>query len=254
MPVPPKKIAFHFYELDISDDEYQELQALAIDAGDVIWTPGLPLTEIQCALIVKYKLRVKHVFRSKQGRICCYCGVDLQKNRDAYDAEHILPKSLAPQFTFEVRNLAAACKPCNGAKGDHPTTVSVNLAASPLLPFESSHYSIIHPHLDEWDKFLSFDKFERIVPAEFDTGKGAQTIAVCKIHRVNAMRIADHFEDAFDGLVNEEDSWETLYTTIYSESDPAIQADYVEFLTSLANVFDNPTAIELLEFIADELV
>lgn len=253
MRLSPNKITFHFSELDVSDEEYLELQALAIDAGDVIWTPGLPLTKIQCDLIVKYKLRVKHVFRSKQGCICCYCGVDLQKNRDAYDAEHILPKSLAPQFTFEVRNLAAACKPCNGAKGDFPTTVSANLAVSPLLPFEPGHYSIIHPHLDSWDHFLSFDEFERIVPVEFDTGKGALTIAVCKMHRVNAMRIADHFEDAFDGLVNEEDSWETLYTTIYSEIDPAIQADYVEFLTSLVKLFDNTTAIQLLEFIADDL-
>lgn len=250
----PKKIVLDFDDLEISDEEYLNLQALAIDAGDVAWSPELPLTAIQCSSIVNYKLRVKHVLRSKQGRICCYCGVDLQKNRDSYDAEHVLPKSRAPQFTFDVRNLAAACKPCNGAKGESPTTVPVNLERATLLPYVSASYSIIHPHLDEWKDYLNFDEFERVVPAELDTGKGANTIAVCNIHRLNAMRIGDHFEDAFDGVVNEEDSWESLYAAIYSENDPDIQADYVDFLKSLANLFGNTKAEELLEFISDDLL
>ena len=65
-------------------------------------------------------------------RKCAYCGVRLYRNKGPYrlTCDHIVP--LSRGGTHERKNLAAACGPCNQAKGNltaEEFTQEVDLAA-----------------------------------------------------------------------------------------------------------------------------
>src|SRR5262245_8650268 len=52
---------------------------------------------------------------------CAYC-----EDSAADEIEHIWPKSLFPQLTFQWSNYAFACGPCNGPKGNRFATVAAD--------------------------------------------------------------------------------------------------------------------------------
>jgi hypothetical protein len=91
---------------------------------------------------------------------------------------------------FELNNLAAACRPCNRAKGTKRALV--NTAMPAVVPTASSDYIIVHPHLDSWEMHLEFDDLGRI-RSRGASAKGATTIDVCKITTLNAARLCRHF-------------------------------------------------------------
>jgi hypothetical protein len=94
---------------------------------------------------------------------------------------------------FEFENLAAACKLCNGAKGQKLVLSEKWLNEHPqTLPKNTDDYIFVHPHIDEWADHLAFDSIGRIVPSN-DSEKGRKTIKVCGISRINAARLADAF-------------------------------------------------------------
>jgi hypothetical protein len=144
-------------------------------------------------IIGRFRAEIKQYYYSKQLRRCCYCSKEFDNHALTYDAEHVIDQSTFPQFMFELTNFSAACKMCNGAKSSKNVLIG---AIVPLtVPLASADYTIVHPHLDEWDDFLHFDVFSRII-ANGANSKGVETIKICGIFRRNAARLADYFYPA----------------------------------------------------------
>jgi hypothetical protein len=69
--------------------------------------------------------------------VCPYCGVG-----ETAELDHVLPRSIWPEFTIHISNLVPACGKCNGRKSDRS--------------FRSSGWSYRHPyfHPELTSKFL----------------------------------------------------------------------------------------------------
>jgi hypothetical protein len=135
---------------------------------------------------------VLHCACSKQryALLCCYCSSQLSAPQNSYDLEHILDKADHPQHMFALNNLAAACKSCNTSKGSAPVVVEgVTTVAVPTHP---EHYTIVHPHVDEWSHFFIYDEVGRICAID-GNAKGQNTIRICGISAINATRLAHSF-------------------------------------------------------------
>ncbi|MGF6442639.1 hypothetical protein [Paraburkholderia youngii] len=146
--------------------------------------------EAEKPLFARFKSEVKQYYRVGQDLLCCYCSCDLLYAQNTYDLEHILDKADHPQHMFALNNLAAACKSCNTSKGK--STVIVEGLDTSTVPTQTEHYTIVHPHIDEWYDFFTFDEVGR-VRALNGNAKGQNTIRVCGISAVNATRLARSF-------------------------------------------------------------
>lgn len=193
-------------------------------------------------LIAKFKAEVKEYYWYQQLRRCCYCSIELAKAQNTYDAEHIIDKGVHPQFMFETSNLAAACKPCNNAKDQAWVLTSTNTPAA--VPPNSEDYSILHPHLDEWYEHFDYDDFERVV-AKPGT-KGPETLKVCKIHKLNAARLADHF-------VGNNKAAEKFFLNFHDASSIEKKQAKLDLIRNLAGQYQLPAATAIVESLEDEL-
>lgn len=123
------------------------------------------------------KVEIKDHYIHEQGNRCSYCNQQiLSDNKALWDAEHIIPRSKAPEFMFEPQNLAVSCKDCNIAKGDEEVRTN---PARKSFPNKSEHYRIVHPHFD-----IHRDHFRWLshicVPR---TEKGVRTVQLCNLNR-----------------------------------------------------------------------
>ena len=124
------------------------------------------------------KAEIKNYYKLKQNYRCSYCWREILINHSAaWDTEHIVPRSLHPQFIFEPKNLCIACKDCNLAKGN--VEVLVNKTRK-RYPTKSSDFKIVHPHFDEYEEHISIH-IERIYMPKSDKGKF--TIIHCDLLR-----------------------------------------------------------------------
>lgn len=142
------------------------------------------------ALISAYKAEVKDHYFWQQNAMCCYCSGDIQPNRRGYDAEHIIDKDEHPHLMFELDNIAASCIVCNGHKSNKNVLVAKGKPA--VVPKASTDYLLVHPHLDEWDDYLTYDVYDRVVAIRKNE-KGQKTIEICGIKAINATRLARRF-------------------------------------------------------------
>lgn len=105
------------------------------------------------ACVKGIKDKLKHLHLQRQGHTCCYCRNNLfGTGHFTIDREHILPKSIYKDFTFEVWNISIACKRCNmEVKGDKTEffTGSLSDVQNP------SFYAFVHPNFDVWENHLS---------------------------------------------------------------------------------------------------
>jgi len=146
---------------------------------------------------------------------------------------------------FELNNLAAACKSCNGGKSTkHILVVGVDDAA---IPTQSEHYTIVHPHLDEWADFLCFDLVGRIKPTD-GRSKGAETISICRIEKLNMARLADHFLGA--GFKDAEKALKSFTRKNASIRTKQMQ---VELLRRMADNYGLPQAAAAIQALEEEL-
>lgn len=108
---------------------------------------------------------------------CVYC----EKSLIGIDKEidHIAPKHLNPEFSFEALNLAYACGYCNGTskKGGKPT-------ANEAQPFYNQiQFLIVHPYLDDPEEHIVYQDDDRIyLDIERCTDKGRETINMFKFN------------------------------------------------------------------------
>lgn len=125
------------------------------------------------------KERIKNHYHSIQNTICPYCKQKLNSTHGrVWDIEHIIPRSHAPNFMFEPKNLCMSCVDCNSEKSNKKITTS---KAQHKYPTDKEQFLIVHPHFDDYD--------ENIIILE--TGlfyyplkpKGRKTIEVCGLDR-----------------------------------------------------------------------
>lgn len=89
------------------------------------------------------KAHIKSELEDKQGLDCAYCGLPLNRTSGP-QIDHIAPKNIHPEYTFEVKNLIFACSLCNGfsKKGEFDT---VNTKGA---VYSDNTFHIVHPYYD----------------------------------------------------------------------------------------------------------
>lgn len=151
---------------------------------------------------------IREFYRVKQNGVCAYCreAVSLQSAANCH-VEHIVPKSLHPDFMFLPKNLCVICADCNAIKraqetiAEIPDTINES-ATRKKYPRSSSGFKIVHPHYDPWaDHIIKYGK------AFVDkTPKGGFTIQTCKLNRrFHKFGLEDEFADdeELHSLMNE---------------------------------------------------
>lgn len=124
------------------------------------------------------KLRIKKWCMANQELRCCYCRRPLDANAKLWDFEHILPEIDYPSFFADLLNVAAACKPCNGAKGRRDPIKVPGIPAT--VPDREADYIIPHPHLSNWNDHLGHTA---LLVYEKKTEEGGNLIAFCNLNR-----------------------------------------------------------------------
>jgi len=124
-----------------------------------------------------YKDRVRQYYRQQQNRKCVYCRMDVSSATGYFHIEHIVPKSVHPEWMYEPFNLCLACPQCNSAKNIQEVLDNTDITD---LPTESSDYLIIHPHIDRY-----FDNIEIVDGLLYKglTKKCEYTIKLCNLTR-----------------------------------------------------------------------
>lgn len=124
-----------------------------------------------------YKNRVRQYYRQQQNRKCVYCRMDVSSATGYFHIEHIVPKSVHPEWMYEPFNLCLACPQCNSTKNIQEVLDNTDITD---LPTESSDYLIIHPHVDRY-----FDNIEIVDGLLYKglTKKGEYTMKLCNLTR-----------------------------------------------------------------------
>lgn len=130
--------------------------------------------------------KIRDHFLIAQNYQCCYCRMTKQEDHGlVWDVEHILPKILYPQFTFEPLNLAISCKECNRAKWNKDVIIEHSKLDERYIS-TSSNVSIIHPHLDTYEDHIQVHRFgeNRIFHTTVNNSvKGNNTFHTCNLMR-----------------------------------------------------------------------
>lgn len=130
--------------------------------------------------------KIRAHFLSDQNYQCCYCKMTKQEDHGlVWDVEHILPKILYPQFTFEPLNLAVACKECNRSKWNKDVVIKPSNLGNEYLS-TSTGVTIVHPHFDKYEEHIQVIRYgeNRIFhTAVNDSIKGNNTFHACNLMR-----------------------------------------------------------------------
>lgn len=122
---------------------------------------------------------IKDYYIAEQKYLCVYCKRQIHSANNAlWDAEHIVCRDGAPQFMFHPQNLAVSCKDCNLTKGKK----EVRTTLRKKFPNQSGHYTIVHPHFDEYEKHIRWVG-DICAPS---SDKGTRTMEVCGLTRFTA--------------------------------------------------------------------
>ena len=162
------------------------------------------LWDVQTGLMADIRKHVKQHYLDEQGFRCAYCRmVKKERHGATWDVEHILPKSIFPQFLFEPENLAAACKECNSHK-DACQVLASNSTNQKQYPTNKNAYLIMHPHYDKFSDHFELTEVEgkRRLRAK-NGGKAKATYIACNFIRFDfSFGEWDSFDTAIMDTVN----------------------------------------------------
>lgn len=140
--------------------------------------------------VKKFRKMVRYFYLNEQKKTCFYCKQYIfSKNGLHWQVEHILPKSIFPQFLFEPRNLIVICPDCNREKSNkNPHIEGIKACKQLSYPNASGRYTIVHPFFDTYEHHIE------VVPAHHCdyphhyflralTQKGKETVKMCDLNR-----------------------------------------------------------------------
>jgi hypothetical protein len=93
-----------------------------------------------------------------QGDRCCYCRKLMPNTGHARPIEHVLNRSLWPQFSLFYWNLALACYDCNSLKGVKRWIDSPNHLRN--YPADTGFCANYHPRYHSYDKHVKYSRIE----------------------------------------------------------------------------------------------
>lgn len=143
------------------------------------------------------KKEIVSYLRVQQSNVCCYCKYPLGFDIKQVDIEHIVPKSEYENFTFESKNLALSCPPCNTKK----STKSVLSRQVVNYPTNGIKFKIIHAHYDEYSNHIEIVNNIIFIPK---STKGSETITFCELFRLRTVeKRAKEFQKSSPSLINQ---------------------------------------------------
>ncbi len=138
----------------------------------------------------------EHLF-AKQNRRCAYCRLPISENLGNAEIDHIIPKELAPQFSYCKFNLVLTCKRCNHRKHNHNPTNRSEWALHFLstCPLESSSYRWVHPFIHKYDEHIKVSAAWVYRPVHGSI-KAKAVIDVCKLAETKDVVARTRFSEA----------------------------------------------------------
>lgn len=164
--------------------------------------------------IMDVRKEIRNFYRIKQHGRCSYCKqqVSLTSALNCH-IEHIVPKSLHPQYTFTPKNLCVICADCNEIKRSQETLgmIPETLCNDSIkkYPTISAAFKIVHPHFDKYDDHILI-----VNGCYIDKGskKGNFTIGACNLNRKLAVF-------GWDSAIVNDDELAILMNEFISEND-----------------------------------
>jgi uncharacterized protein (TIGR02646 family) len=224
----------------LSEDKILEFKTLAVK-GVLEWSSS---NEEYRSLIELFKKEIKDYYYFAQGRRCCYCSIELQNHKATYDVEHILSKDEYPEYMFDSKNMAVACKVCNSHKSNKKITSCADKLVS--LSDDSNDYLIVHPHLDEWSEHFLFDAVNRIKVKD-NSEKGEKTFSICKMNLINLARLADGFN------FKQRDSVEKILRKFLEEDNSERKREILDLLRELSGNSKNKYSYVVINALESDL-
>lgn len=154
---------------------------LSEDEKNIIAEKFSKYTDWEKSCFDEIKRHIKEFLRKEQDNRCCYCKKQLGFDLKDVDIEHIVPKSIRSEYTFEPYNLALSCPACNTLKGDADIQSTKFKQGRKSYPKDSSFYTIVHAHCDDYFEHI---KIHDDLLYEGLTKKGCQTITTCELFRL----------------------------------------------------------------------
>lgn len=134
-----------------------------------------------------YKTWLIKELRALQKDKCCYCRRVILFNKGAREIEHIVDKGKQADYTFEVRNLALACKDCNNNKGVKSVLApAFKLAKGAPYPTSENSYLWVHPHLHKYSAHIIIHQ-GWVYEARNMSPQGGAVITKCKLYDLEAL-------------------------------------------------------------------
>lgn len=128
-----------------------------------------------------FKEHIRTYYRKLQHCKCAYCRMDISMATSYFTIEHIVPKSMYPEWMYNPKNICLSCAVCNSSKNDKNVLRGGNYVT---LPTETSEYIIVHPHKDRYSEHIEI--IDGLLYKGL-TGKGARTIEICNLTRVGLL-------------------------------------------------------------------
>lgn len=255
MTIPKKITNITIAQIAVTPADFNSLQALANihkgKAWDTTATSPLAVTEKKLVNIFKKNLKTA-LFTRFQGSFCCYCAVELTNHQRTYDLDHVIAKDGRSQVVFVLQNLALACGPCNTNKSFQKTTTSFGSDIDSVL-ISSNDYLLVHPHHDNWEDFFVVDKYRRVKSkSKVKESKALNTIKLCGINKLNAIRLAHHFDWVRSSSRRQSD-WMTFYQDLYSTMDSQRKKRFGKFVATLLDSQGDPAAASLYVLLKDRI-
>ncbi|WP_163390954.1 HNH endonuclease [Enterovibrio norvegicus] len=130
---------------------------------------------------------IRNYYRDIQKGECAFCKKDLSivAVGNAH-VEHIVPKSIYPNFMFEPKNLCVICADCNQIKRDQEITKNTpNTLKRKYIkyPRTSKSFLMVHPHFDKWNDYLEVFNGFYVGKDDHKDRKGSFTIYACGLNR-----------------------------------------------------------------------
>jgi hypothetical protein len=156
-----------------------------LDAAEEAIIAANPLTDKKQWTDTAYgpiKLRLKKELYFYQFDRCAYCRRVIEADAKYEPMDHIVAKSIKPEWMFEPHNLVVTCDSCNNLKNDDPTLAIAHINDNDY-PQTSDSFLVFNPHFDTWSEHLQYE--DEIFLVGVPGSKGPDTIRICKLYRYN---------------------------------------------------------------------